>query len=258
MKDWNPTEYLRFEAERTRPSRDLAARIEVESPKDLVDIGCGPGNSTRVLRERWPESSILGLDSSEAMIEQARKDCPEGKWIVADAAAFDAPEAYDVVFSNATLQWIPCHETLVPRLFAALRPGGALAVQVPMFSSMPISAAIDRVAKSARWKELAGDRGEGFTFCDAAFYYDLLCTRAGAARIDLWETSYDHVMPSREAVVDFVRYTGLRPYLDVLSGEDERAEFLGDLLREVEKAYPSRADGKVLFPFKRLFFIAYK
>jgi len=256
MNDWNPTEYLRFEAERTRPSRDLATRIEVEKAKDIVDIGCGPGNSARVLRERWPEASILGLDNSPAMIKKARMDFPGEKWIVADAAAFDAREAYDVVFSNATIQWIPGHETLVPRLFGALRPGGALAVQVPAFAKIPIRDAILAVAGSARWKEATRGCAEAFTFHDLGFYYNLLCR--GASRVDLWETLYSHVLPSRSAVVDFIRSTGLRPYLGALRDDAERNDFLADLYEEIRGAYPERADGKVLFPFDRQFFIAYR
>jgi trans-aconitate 2-methyltransferase len=256
VEDWNPTEYLRFEAERTRPSRDLAARIEVEAPEDIVDIGCGPGNSTRVLRERWPESSILGLDSSPAMIEKARKECPEGEWTVADAAAFDGRGAYDIVFSNAALQWMPAHEALVPKLFGALRPGGALAFQVPMFEAMPIHAAIRAVAESDRWRSRLGGLASGLTLRDIDFYYDILGPIA--SRVDAWRTQYAHVMPSCAAIVAFVRSTGLRPYLDALPGDRERDEFIRGLVAECERAYPVRSDGKTLFPFDRLFVVAYR
>ena len=256
MTDWNPRDYLAFEAERTRPSRDLAARIAVERPADIGEIGCGPVNTARVLRERWPEAAILGLDNSPAMVEKARKDYPEGNWVVADAAAFDAPEAYDSVFSNAAIQWIPAHQALLPRLFGALRPGGALAVQVPAFERMPIRDAIRSVAESARWKSATAGCADGFAFHDLGYYYDLLCREA--SRIDAWETLYSHVMPSRSAIVEFIRSTGLRPYLDALPGDSERKAFLADLVIEAERAYPARVDGKALFPFDRQFFIAYK
>ncbi len=254
--DWDPVEYLRFEAERTRPSRDLVARIEVEAPKDIIDIGCGPGNSAKVLLERWPGASILGIDSSPAMIERARKERPEGSWEVADAAGFEAREAFDIVFSNAAIQWIPDHESLIPRLFGAVRPGGALAVQVPMFEAMPIYAAIRAVAGSSRWRAHLGSLASGLTFYDLDFYYDILGPMA--SKVDAWRTQYAHVMPSRSAIVDFVRSTGLRPYLDALCDDEERRDFLADLLAGIGEAYPDRADGKVLFPFDRLFFIASK
>ncbi len=256
MSDWNPSEYLRFEAERTRPAFDLAARIEVEEPRAAVDIGCGPGNSSRALRARWPLCSMLGLDSSPAMIERARSAYPADEWRVADAAGLEAAEAFDVVFSNAALQWIPDHDSLVPRLFAAIRPGGALAVQVPRFASMPMSEAIDAVAASPRWRGSTAGCADNFTYHGAEYYYDLLAHRA--SRIDLWETLYCHVLPSPGALVDFIRSTGLRPYLDALSGDGLKAAFEAEVLAEVEKSYPLRADGKVLFPFHRLFFIAYR
>jgi trans-aconitate 2-methyltransferase len=256
MSDWNPTQYLRFEAERTRPSIDLAARIEIEAPASIVDIGCGPGNSARVLRERWPRSPILGLDNSPAMIEKAKKDHPELSWKVADASVFDEPGAYDIVFSNAALQWIPDHAGLVPRLFRALRAGGALAVQIPQFPAMPICAAIDEVAASARWRAHTRDCAAVFTYHDAGYYYDLLAPLS--TRIDLWRSLYYHRLPDHRALVDFIRSTGLKPYLDALPGEEERTEFELSILGRVEEAYPACADGKVLFPFDRLFFIAYR
>jgi trans-aconitate 2-methyltransferase len=256
MMDWDPSQYLRFVAERTRPSADLAARIEVAEPSAIVDIGCGPGNSTRVLRDRWPQSSILGLDSSPAMIAQAKQEYNEMSWTVADASDFDAREAYDVVFSNAALQWIPDHARLVPKLFGAVRPRGALAIQIPQFTSMPISAAMEAVAGSVRWAKHTEGCAANFTYHDAKYYYDLLCPLSSG--IDLWETWYFHVLPSHGALIDFIRSTGMKPYLDAISGEANKAEFERDVLARVEKAYPSGADGKVLFPFDRLFFIAYR
>lgn len=256
MSDWNPGQYLRFEAERTRPAMDLAARVELEAPASIVDVGCGPGNSTRVLRRRWPLASILGLDNSPAMIEKARSDQPGLGWRLGDAASLDESEAYDLVFSNAAIQWIPGHEALIPRLFKAARPGGALAVQVPRFDAMPIRDALERVASSARWAVYTQGRRDGLVYHESEFYYDLLCPLA--TRVEIWRTSYFHVLPSHRALVDFVSSTGMRPYLDALPEEGLRAEFEGEVLAEVEQSYSSRADGRVLFPFDRLFFIAYK
>jgi trans-aconitate 2-methyltransferase len=256
MSDWDPAQYLRFEAERTRPSMDLAARIGIDEPGTIVDIGCGPGNSARALRERWPRSSILGLDSSPAMIEKARKDYPAQDWVVSDASEFDAEDAYDIVFSNAALQWIPDHESLAPRLLGAVRKGGALAVQIPRFRSMPIHVAIEAVAASDRWRGYTEGCAGQFTYHDAGFYYDSLSPLA--TRMDIWETFYFHVLPSRSALIDFIRSTGMKPYLDSLPDGGAKAEFEAEVLLEIEAAYPLRPDGHVLFPFHRLFFIAYK
>jgi trans-aconitate 2-methyltransferase len=137
MPNWNPDQYLKFANERTQPSIDLAARINVENPKSIIDIGCGPGNSTRVLRQRWPESRISGLDSSVEMIKKAKEDFPELEWITADASTFKFDKKYDIVFSNAALQWMPAHELLLRRLMEILNANGALAVQVPANKESP-------------------------------------------------------------------------------------------------------------------------
>jgi trans-aconitate 2-methyltransferase len=256
MADWDPALYLRFADERTQPSIDLVSRIGLESPGKIVDLGCGPGNSTQTLFRRWPESDILGLDSSGAMIERARADFPGRRWEVGDAAKFDASEGFDLVFSNATLQWIPDHEALIPRLFHGVKKGGALAFQVPRFNTMPISLAIEAVAGRPEWARYTAGIGGLFTYRDASFYYDALSGLA--ARIDLWETGYLHVLESRKALLDFVRSTALRPYHSSLPGDEERSRFDEKLLDELKTRYPLQADGKLLFPFVRLFVIGYK
>ncbi len=258
--DWDPQSYLSFGAERTRPAADLVLRVGLEKPHRILDLGCGPGNSTRVLADRWPESRITALDHSEAMLERARADWPaDGRarveWVRADAAGYETAESYDLVFSNAAVQWIPGHERLLARLLAFLNPGGALAVQAPLFRAMPMSAAIDRAASRPRWKKTMAGAGDVFTYHDAAFYYDLLAPRAAA--LDLWETDYIHVLDCRPALAEWIKATGLRPYLERLWEEDDRRAFERDFLEELAGDYPERPDGRVLFPFKRLFFVAY-
>jgi trans-aconitate 2-methyltransferase len=254
MSAWNPDLYLRFKSERTQPSIDLVSRIELDSPKAIVDVGCGPGNSSAVLRRRWARSHIVGIDSSEAMIEKAKRDYPEIEWRLGDAAALEGE--YDLVFSNAALQWIPDHENLLPRLMSRVRSGGALASQIPMFKDMPLNLAIEAVASRSRWCEATRICAGLFTYREPAFYYRLLSGLA--ARIDMWTTSYYHVLDSRSALVDFCRSTGLKPYLDRLSSDSERADFEGELFDELESRYELQSDGKVLFPFDRQFFVAYK
>lgn len=253
---WNPDLYLKFQQERTQPSIDLVNRIEIEDPSTIIDIGCGPGNSTAVLSKRWPKGRVVGLDSSAEMIEKARSGFPDREWILGDVRDLTASERYDLVYSNAAIQWIPDHEGLVPTLLAIVKPGGALAVQVPMYDGMPIRRVIAEVAGQDRWREKTAGAGSLMFFHDSSFYYDLLATACD--RISLWETAYLHEMESHEMIVEMLRSTGMRPYLERLDGETDREEFRSEVLAGVRKAYPVQANGRVLFAFRRLFFIAYR
>ena len=250
MPAWSAAQYLKFGDERTRPSRDLVARIEVAQPARVIDLGCGPGNSTEVLAERWPAAEITGLDNSRRMIEAARAAHPERRWLEADVAAWAAEEGgatFDVVFSNAALQWLPDHASLLPRLMRRVAPGGALAFQMPAHDApahcLMRSLAEARALRVADWHSH-----------DPAFYYDVLA--AGCARVDLWETEYQHVMAGAEGIVEWYRGTGLRPFLDALGTDVERERFTVEFLEGMRQAYPKRADGRVLFPFRRVFAIA--
>jgi len=254
VPDWNPQSYLKFKNERTQPSVDLVSRIKIERPQNIIDIGCGPGNSTQALAERWPDAEITGLDNSPAMIEKAKKDYPHQEWILGDAARMDTEKRYDIVFSNATIQWLPGHEKLIPEFMSLVKRGGALAVQVPMFNRMPLNDAILRVAERPEWKARMQGCADNFTYHDGDFYYRLLAPQATV--VELWQTEYIHVLPSHPALIEFCRSTALRPYLERLPSEKDKSAFEGHLLEECQKAYPAQPDGKVLFRFKRLFFIA--
>jgi trans-aconitate 2-methyltransferase len=254
--NWDPSEYLRFGDERTRPSIDLAARIAVESPSRIIDLGCGPGNSTRVLRARWPEAHVLGLDCSSDMIEAARADEPDEEWVLAGIEGWSADEAFDVVFSNAALQWLPDHGPLVERLFGAVAPGGALAFQIPSATFAAVQTLIRGVALEGPWApRMSGPLGE-LTMETPSFYYDHLAARARS--LDIWETEYFHVRDSAPAIVDWIASTGLRPFLAALESGDETRAFLAGLHERVASTYPPRRDGRVLFPFKRTFVVAYR
>jgi len=255
MTTWNPDLYLRFEAERTQPSIDLMARIDIDEPDSIIDIGCGPGNSTNVLRQRWPGARIVGLDNSVEMIAKARKAYPQGEWRVADGATWSEPQAYDLVFSNAALQWMPDHAGLVRRLFGAVRTGGALAVQVPANHDSPIYQAIDRVADRPRWRGTMQGCAR-LVYREAGEYYDWLSALSG--RVYVWHTVYYHVLANHQGLLEWYSSTGLRPYLERLTSAEERAAFQSEILDECRAAYPLQQDGKVLFPFRRLFFIAYR
>ena len=256
MNEWNPEKYLQFKSERTQPAIDLVSRINIVQPKSIIDIGCGPGNSTQILVNRWPDSEVVGLDNSTTMIEKARNDYPEQKWIVANAENIDPNSKYDLIFSNATLQWIPHHETLLPKLFNCVNPGGAIALQIPKFKNMPINVAIETVANYYKWIKYTKGCEDLFTLKDMDFYYEIL--NKLAKEVELWETSYFHILNSLESLIDFIRTTGLKPYLDRLPSDEMKSEFEPEVLTECKKYYKLQSNGKVLFPFDRLFFIGYK
>lgn len=254
--DWNPELYLQFNEERTQPAKDLAARIHVENPGKIMDVGCGPGNSTSVLSSRWPESEIVGIDSSASMIESARKNYPDIKWRIEDATKLEIDEKYDIIFSNATIQWIQDQEKLISDLVEMLETGGSLAVQVPMYHNMPVSRAIETVSLTERWKKLTSGANDAFTFHSTDYYYDILSDKLKS--INMWETSYYHIMPSHQTIVEMIKSTGMRKFLDALDTDEEKIEFEKDVLKEITKVYPAQKDKNVLFPFKRLFFTGYK
>lgn len=255
MSLWNPQHYLRYADERTRPSQDLAARIDIEAPAAVVDLGCGPGNSTRVLCQRWPDARILGLDSSPDMIASARRAHPDQEWLVADIATWQPAGRFDVVFSNATLQWLPHHEALVRRLFGWVAPGGAFAFQIPSATFARVRTLIHEIAQDGPWAPRMGDARAALTMETPVVYYD--CLASSAASLDIWETEYHHVLPAASAIVDWMSSTGLRPFLDALDSPMERDAFLIRLNERVAEEYPVRGDGRVLFPFRRTFVIAY-
>ncbi len=256
MSTWNVNLYLQFGNERTQPAIDLVSRINVDSPKRIIDLGCGPGNSTGILRQRWPEAHVTGLDSSAEMISVARKTYPDQEWILADANTWQSAVPYDIVFSNAALQWLPDHDRLLPRLLAQVAPGGALAFQIPSrIYSLSHQLILDVAAEPA-WARRMDNARHGFTMERPPFYYDVL---AGTAlRLDIWETEYYHVMENHQAIIDWISGAAARPFLDALETEAERERFIRMLRGRIVQAYPSQQNGKVLFPFRRLFAVAYR
>ncbi|WP_413724527.1 trans-aconitate 2-methyltransferase [Sodalis sp. RH16] len=256
MQDWNPQLYRQFEVERTRPALELIARIETENPRQVTDLGCGPGNSTEGLFQRFPQATVTGVDSSEAMLEHARQRLPACRFSREDILRWQPAAAQDIVYANASLQWVPDHEILFPRLFSMVAPGGSLAVQMPDNRQEPSHREMRRVADEGPWRDRIGEAAQvRVKILSAAEYYDLLAPHA--ERVDIWRTSYFHVMPSHQAVVEWVRATGLRPFLEPLTDE-QRPEFLKKYLQAIEDAYPPRVDGSVLLAFPRLFIVARK
>lgn len=255
MPTWNPDLYLQYTNERTQPSLDLISRIQVANPTRIIDLGCGPGNSTALLRQRWTHADITGLDNSAEMIAASSATYPREKWVLADANLWVADTPFDLVFSNAALQWLPNHTRLFPHLLSQVASSGALAVQIPTNTQSPLRQVVHEVANDPAWSHLTIAARHAMTIETPSFYYDLLTPLT--TRLDLWETEYYHVMDSHQAIVNWFRGTGLRPFLEALETDIQKQRFEQMLLEGYTKAYPLQKDGRILFPFRRLFLIAY-
>jgi trans-aconitate 2-methyltransferase len=257
MPTWNPELYLLFEEDRTVPVHDLVARVPAERVNTIIDLGCGPGTSTAVLAERWPDASIVGLDNSAEMLEHARSRYPRQTWVHGDISewAATANDQYDLVFSNAALQWIGDHASLYRALFARVAPDGMFAVQVPHNWAEPFHRILCDLESSSEWRRRLPSTGirrkDGH---DPGFYYDLLAPVARSTRIR--ETTYTVVMPGADSIVEWLKGTALRPFFDALPDETDRKSLVDDYARALRQEYRPHADGNVLFPFRRLFLVA--
>ncbi len=253
MPTWDASQYLKFSSERTQPAIDLVSRIQLE-PESILDLGCGPGNSTEILFGRWQKAALTGLDSSPEMLASARAARPDWHWLEADMATFESDNKFDLVFSNAALQWVKNHAVLLPKLKNLVAEGGALAIQIPAHQRSYLHRAMLELASKSQWLEYTQQAQTALSLETPQFYYDALLP---AKKIDLWQTAYQHVLPNAEAILEWIRGTGLRPFLEALPDAFARADFEAQLLERVKFAYPLQADGKVLFEFNRLFMIAY-
>lgn len=250
---WSARTYSAFEQERTRPVRDLVAALPARGVQVAIDLGCGPGNSTEVLADRFPQARVTGLDSSDDMLAAARERLPGIRFELADIEAWNPVESFDVILANASLQWLPDHATLYPRLLSRLAPGGSLAVQTPDNLEEPAHRLAREVAAQGPWASKIGSVKHPARH-DAAFYYQLLKPRCAA--VDVWRTTYFHPLSGGpEAVVEWFKGSALRPYLAPLDG-GEKAAYLACYLAAITDAYPALADGTVLLPFPRLFIVA--
>lgn len=250
---WSSQQYVKFEDERTRPVRDLVGAIPSGPVRRAIDIGCGPGNSTEVLAQRFAAALITGIDSSTDMIEAARKRLPGFTFEKQDIGAWHPTERYDVILANAVLQWMPDHEHLFPRLVSYLTMGGSLAVQMPDNMDAPTHVGMREAIASGPWAAKlvhASDRADVGT---AAFYYRLL--KPHCARVDVWRTVYHHPLDGIEGIVDWFKGSALRPYLARLDPA-EQAAFLDAYRAILAKTFQPDSSGKVLLPFPRLFIVA--
>ena len=250
---WDPGQYAAYADERARPFFELLARVEADKPADVVDLGCGPGGLTATLLQRWPDATVVGVDSSAEMVDAASAHAVDGRlsFLHADVATWQPTGPVDVVVANAVLQWVPDHLELLPRITSWLRPGGVLAFQVPDNFDEPSHTLLRDLRMSERWRSLVGtgsDRGAGVerpqTYLETLLSLDLTA--------DVWQTSYLHVLSGDDAVLEWVKGTALRPVLSALQSEDERTAFLADYAVLLRSAYPAQTWG-TLFPFRRTF-----
>ena len=254
---WSANQYSLFEDERTRAVRDLIAAIPPRPVRHATDLGCGPGNSTEVLLQRYPDAQVTALDSDPDMIDKARERkrlcIPRVRTVIADIAGWAVPEPQDLILANASLQWVPDHALLYPHLVRQLSEGASLAVQTPDNLDEPAHRQLREIASQGPWAAKFADLQLPPRH-NAAFYYDLLSPLC--ARVDVWRTTYHHpLMGGAEAVVEWFKGSALRPYLARLD-EQEQADFLQMYLQAMQRDYPPASDGKVLLPFPRLFVIA--
>ncbi|CAA7611418.1 Trans-aconitate 2-methyltransferase [Candidatus Terasakiella magnetica] len=249
---WDPTLYSAFAQPRLRPALDLMARIEAPEAARVVDLGCGTGNVTRILAERWPRAQVTGMDSSPEMLEAAREGGGRVTYTLGDMGGFTAPEKLDVLFSNAALHWLGDHAALFPRLLAQVKPGGVLAVQMPHNHYAASHAIMAEAAEAGPWRDVLAPLAARFPVSDPSFYYDLLAPLSQS--LDIWETEYLHVLDGDNPVVAWTRGTALRPLLDAVA-EPWRSAFLLEYSRRIANVYRPRADGRTLLPFRRLFMV---
>ena len=256
---WDPSQYLKFSDHRLRPALELLARVPLASPKVIYDLGCGAGEVTRLIAERWPSAAVHGIDKSPEMLAKAAAEPSRIRWLAADVQDWQPAERPTLLYSNATLHWVDAHRTLFPRLVASLEPGGCLAVQMPLSWHL---------ASHRLMRETLADGGPsgGTIGSDAlrravarnwveepAAYYDLL---AGSTKsLDIWETEYLQVLEGDDPVLEWVKGTGLRPILNGLDDTD-RERFLAEYKRRLRVTYPVRGDGRTIYPFRRLFIVA--
>jgi trans-aconitate 2-methyltransferase len=250
---WDPTQYLKFGDYRLRPALDLLARIETDDPAVVYDLGAGTGNVTRLLQERWPGAHVTGVDDSAEMLANARAAEPKISWQLADLATWAPSRPADVVYSNAALHWVDEHGRLFPALLGVLAPGGILAVQMPHNFSAPSHTLIADAARRGPWRAKLEPLLRPAPVADPGVYYNLLAPLASS--LDIWETEYLHVLTGNDPVKEWVKGTWLRPLLDALD-EAERPAFEKSYAGLLRVTYPPRADGRTLFPFRRLFIVA--
>ena len=250
---WDPQRYLLHVDHRLRPAMDLIMRIPEFNPQYVVDLGCGPGRATALLRERWANAEIVGVDGSPEMLVEAREVCKNVTFIEAEIDEWEPEVEVDLVFSNATLHWLPEHGELLPELLSWVRPGGILAIQVPQTRHGNWRDVARTVARQGPWAvRLRALMGPGNVLTPRSYYRVL---NGETSLLDIWETTYLHRLEGEDPVLSWTQGAGLRPFLDVLSPTEQEA-FLQAYNKRLRMAYPPEQENVTLFPFRRVFLIA--
>ncbi len=250
---WDPDQYLKFHGPRIRPALDLLGRIRLEDPQVVYDLGCGPGNVTGFIRAKWPGATVTGIDSSTEMLAQARDKHQDIRWQQADLNTWRPDQPADVLYANAVFQWLEDHVTLFPRLAGLVRPGGVLAFQMPRNWNAPSHASMHELVAESPWRDKMAPQLRHDPVALPEIYYDLL--RPHVRDMDIWESEFLQVLDGDNAVAEWTKGSALKPLLDVLN-DDEAAEFFAIYSARMQMLYPRRADGKTLYPFRRLFVVA--
>lgn len=255
---WDPNQYQKFSDHRLRPALELLDRVPIQSPEVIFDLGCGTGQVTGIISEKWPSARVYGLDNSQEMLAKAAATSSEIRWIEADIRSWSPDDSPDLIYSNATLQWVEQHSDLFPRLVQTLKPGGCLAVQMPLSWTAPSHRLMRETlvnggpgGKAIGPQELRQAEVRAWVE-EADVYYDLL---AGLCKsVDIWKTEYLQILTGDDPVLEWVKGTGLRPILNSLEDED-REIYLAEYAKRLRTAYPVRANGVTLYPFRRLFIV---
>ncbi len=256
MPVWSPTQYLKFADERTRAARDLLAQVPLGEAQVVYDLGCGPGNSTQLLVEAYPTARVVGMDSSPEMLARARKVLPKVEFVEANLSTWAAPADADVLYSNATFQWVQGHVGVLQNLLKGLKTGGVLAVQMPDNLNEPSHISMREAAHNAPYADkMKFAMGARDVLPKPEQYYAAL--KLICARLDIWQTIYNHPLEGVAGIVEWLKGTGLRPFLEPLSA-DEQQDYLARYADLLAKHYPVQADGKVLLRFPRIFIVAVK
>jgi trans-aconitate 2-methyltransferase len=250
---WDPVQYLQFTGERMRPALDLLAQVPTTSPVRVVDLGCGAGNVTAMLRQRFPDAEVVGVDDSATMLAKARATLPDCRFEQADFFGWQPSAPPDLIYSNAALHWVDRHDVLFSRLLGLLAPGGVLAVQMPDMFDTPLRRIPYELAAQTPWREYLAGVSSAPGILPAADYWDLL--RPLCASLDIWRTTYLHALTGEDAVLAWASGSSLRPFLERLP-EDIRQSFGTAYSERARVHYPPRADGTTLLPFHRLFVVA--
>ncbi|HEY2419150.1 MAG TPA: methyltransferase domain-containing protein [Steroidobacteraceae bacterium] len=250
---WSPAQYLKFSQPRLRPALELLARVDLESPAAVYDLGCGTGEVTRLMAGRWPGAVVTGVDASVDMLEKASGVTANLRWLAQDIETWKPDSAVDLIYSNAALHWLPDHARLITALAASLTPGGILAVQMPRNFAEPSHTAIALTVHEGPWRSRLEPLLVESPVAEPMWYLQLLGTLF--PQIDLWQSQYFQILQGDDPVKEWTKGTWLRRFLMALPAS-ERDAFEQAYARRVAAAYPRRADGTTVFPFQRLFFVA--